>query len=46
MYFEHFEFIDDAIAREKQIKKFRRQKKNQLIDDFNPGWNDMLDESF
>lgn len=32
----------DAIAREKQIKKWRREKKMALINSINPEWNDLL----
>ena len=35
IYFERFEFIDLAIAREKQIKGYSRNKKKALIDKFN-----------
>ena len=34
----------DAIAREKQIKKWRREKKAALIESINPEWNDLLIE--
>ena len=27
VYFEHFRYINDAIAREKEVKKWRREKK-------------------
>ncbi len=30
-----------AIAREKQIKSWRRQKKTALIESLNPGWTDL-----
>ena len=36
IYYEHFQSIDDAIEREKQIKKWRREKKENLITEFNP----------
>jgi len=39
IYFEHFQNIEDAIDREKQIKKWRREKKNNLINTMNPEWN-------
>ena len=32
----------DAIAREKQIKKWRREKKVALIESINPEWHDLL----
>ncbi|MGF7082425.1 GIY-YIG nuclease family protein [Mucilaginibacter sp. UYCu711] len=38
VYFEHFSHINYAIDREKQLKKLRREKKDNLIDSFNPGW--------
>jgi putative endonuclease len=40
----YFEVIGDsisAIKREKQIKKWRRQKKVALIDSVNPDWKDL-----
>ena len=36
IYYEHFQDIEDAIKREKQIKKWRREKKEMLIKGFNP----------
>jgi len=38
VYFEGFESIDAAIAREKELKKWRREKKDRLITEFNPNW--------
>ena len=38
VYYEHFLDIEDAIAREKEIKKWRREKKEYLINSFNPNW--------
>ena len=38
VYYEHFNDIELAIAREKQIKKWRREKKEKLISSFNPEW--------
>jgi len=38
IYYEHFSNIDDAIEREKEIKKWRREKKNTLIETLNPEW--------
>ncbi len=38
VYFEHFTCINEAIAREKELKKWRRSKKNQLIETDNPKW--------
>ena len=44
LYYESFRYVLDAIAREKQIKKFRREKKIRLIESFNPTWADLSTE--
>ena len=41
VYYEIFDYIDLAIAREKQIKGYSREKKDKLISDFNPQWNEL-----
>jgi putative endonuclease len=41
VYFEMYETIVDAIAREKQIKKWSRLKKIRLIESTNPRWKDL-----
>jgi putative endonuclease len=41
IYFETFDSIYSAIAREKQIKGYSRVKKNQLIDKFNKEWEEL-----
>jgi putative endonuclease len=41
VYFEQFQWIDDAIAREKQLKAGSRQKKIDLIVATNPSWGDL-----
>ena len=41
VYFEVFDFIDLAIAREKQVKKYSRAKKIALINKKNPNWIDL-----
>ena len=38
IYYEGFDNPKDAITREKEIKKWRREKKNKLISEFNPMW--------
>nr|NQU90960.1 GIY-YIG nuclease family protein [Bacteroidota bacterium] len=42
--YEHFFDVRLAIAREKQIKKWSRKKKDELINKFNPEWK-FLNES-
>lgn len=41
VYYEELACLDDALAREKQIKSYRREKKNRLIELVNPDWNDL-----
>lgn len=36
VYYEAYNYIKDAITREKEIKKWRREKKDSLIDTINP----------
>jgi len=44
VYYETFDDVVEAIAREKQIKGGSRQKKIDLIVGSNPWWNDLLPE--
>lgn len=41
VYFEQFEDIENAILREKQLKKWNRNWKIQLINKKNPDWKDL-----
>jgi len=41
VYFEETQDVTVAIAREKEIKKWRREKKNQLVNRINPNWKDL-----
>ncbi|MBG7610817.1 GIY-YIG nuclease family protein [Polaribacter sp. BAL334] len=41
VYYEEFEDITQAIAREKQIKSGNRKTKESLINLENPNWNDL-----
>jgi putative endonuclease len=45
VYFEECGEVDDALAREKQIKGWRRSKKIALIATLNPRWDDLGDPS-
>ena len=40
VYYDHFSDINEAIEREKQLKKWRREKKIWLIESMNPNWVD------
>ena len=43
VHVEEFQFVDEAIAREKEIKGWRRSKKNALVEASNPTWADLAD---
>ncbi len=43
VYFEGGTDVSGALAREKELKKWRREKKMGLIRAANPGWNDLAD---
>lgn len=38
VYLEMYQYVEDAIARETELKDWRRELKNKLIDAFNPKW--------
>lgn len=42
VYYETYGRIEEAIAREKVLKKWNRAWKNKLISDFNPEWKDLF----
>ena len=44
VYYEMHEDVDEAIAREKQIKKWLRKWKLALIEKHNPEWIDLVDK--
>jgi putative endonuclease len=41
VYFESFVDVNEAIVREKEIKKWRREKKDALIESMNSDWEDI-----
>jgi putative endonuclease len=41
VYFEETKDVIAAISREKEIKKWRREKKNALVEQTNPEWSDL-----
>ena len=43
MWFEQHANAESAITREKQLKKWRRAWKIELIQRTNPGWQDLYD---
>jgi len=38
VYYELTSDVLSAIAREKEVKKWRREKKNRLVESINPQW--------
>ncbi len=45
VYYEEYGEITDAIAREKQLKGWRREKKNLLVLARNPQWEDLEEKN-
>ncbi|MEO5777936.1 MAG: GIY-YIG nuclease family protein [Flavobacterium sp.] len=41
VYYETFQYIDNALQREKQLKKWNRQWKINLIEEENKDWKDL-----
>ena len=46
MYYEETDDIGAAIHREKQVKKWKRKWKIDLIEETNPDWNDLAKDWF
>jgi putative endonuclease len=44
VYYERYNDIYDAIAREKRMKKWKREWKMELIEKSNPEWRDLYDD--
>ncbi|WP_422662146.1 GIY-YIG nuclease family protein [Pedobacter sp. UBA5917] len=43
VYYEQFDSIEEAIAKEKQLKNWKRAWKINLINESNPNWEDLFD---
>ena len=43
VYYEQYKQINDAINREKRLKRWKRQWKIEMIEKMNPGWKDLYD---
>ncbi|MEQ1725490.1 MAG: GIY-YIG nuclease family protein [Sphingopyxis sp.] len=46
VWFEHFDEIEQAIVREKQMKEWKRLWKLRVIEEANPDWNDLYEALF
>jgi putative endonuclease len=44
VYYESFSSIEEAINREKELKKWSREKKEKLINEMNSEWKDLWEE--
>ena len=44
VYYEETDDVGAAIDREKQLKGWRREKKNALIQSMNPHWRDLSED--
>jgi len=44
VYYEETSDVHIAIAREKEIKRWRREKKNKLVESINAEWKDLSNE--
>lgn len=44
VYYEEYATALEAIAREKQVKTYRREKKVALINALNPKWQDLAED--
>lgn len=45
IYYEQFSDIETAIRREKELKSWTRNKKESLINEKNPGWEAVVNET-
>jgi putative endonuclease len=46
VYFETYYSASDALSRERQLKRYLRKWKEELINKENPDWKDLLEEMF
>lgn len=44
IYIEEYSQAEYALAREKQLKRWTRAKKNALVESQNPAWNDLSEK--
>jgi putative endonuclease len=44
VYFEQYQYIEDALTREKRLKKWHREWKIELIEKTNPEWKDLYQD--
>ncbi len=44
VFYEEFKDMEPAKLREKQLKKYKRQWKENLINEMNPDWRDLYED--
>lgn len=44
VYAEYYQYVHDAIKREKQLKNWKRHWKIELIESENESWDDLADD--
>ena len=44
VYYEETSYMQSALAREKQLKKWSREKKNALVNKANPTWRELAED--
>jgi len=44
VYYEFFKYVNNAIAREKELKKWTRVQKIALVESMNPTWKELMPE--
>lgn len=44
VYFEEYSSVEEALDREKQIKRYKREWKINLINSINPEWSDLYED--
>ena len=45
VYFERYQYVNNAIAREKELKHWTRAQKIALIESINPTWEELMPDS-
>jgi putative endonuclease len=44
VYYEHFQYVYNATARETELKTWNRERKIALIESMNPTWRDLSED--
>ncbi|OGF43371.1 GIY-YIG nuclease, partial [Candidatus Falkowbacteria bacterium RIFOXYB2_FULL_47_14] len=44
VHYEFYQYVNDAIQREKELKRYKRQWKIELIEKGNPAWRDLFND--